>query len=424
MVYVFLDTNIFLHFNDFEQIDWPTLLNTKDKIIITFAPIVIDELDKHKYNKNQKISRRAKKLLAKIEQFIETPSLSSYEIKFISTRPSDSTFIASNLDRKEQDDSLLATIKEFSSQIVSDDKIVYVTNDVGPRLKSRTLNIETYKPSDEYLLASEPDETEQQNISLKKELNELKIRIPKVSLVFKNESNLISFKKEKFDYTKEEFILEKVKQNKSDYPYLKSADKDLYKNPGRAFASPLDTISDSQLERYNEELKKYYDDFENYIESMYNAFDFTNHSIELNLIIANNGTAPANDIDIEIHFPDGFELLSEDYLPTVNKKPKPPYKPKNSFDYEPMSLGSFFKPAPSVNLDNLNSSHPTIKKSNSYDVSYHVRELKHNQTFELEPLYARFIDIYEAKGFSIDYNLKISNVPTIIPGILNVKFEV
>ena len=66
MTYIFLDTNLFLHFQDFEQINWNDIIGTNDTINIALAPTVIDELDKHKYNANRKIQKWAKKITAQI----------------------------------------------------------------------------------------------------------------------------------------------------------------------------------------------------------------------------------------------------------------------------------------------------------------------------------------------------------------------
>ena len=46
MKYLFLDTNIFLHFQNFEQIPWGNLVDdTEFKIIV--SDIVAAEIDKH-----------------------------------------------------------------------------------------------------------------------------------------------------------------------------------------------------------------------------------------------------------------------------------------------------------------------------------------------------------------------------------------
>ena len=66
MKYIFLDTNIFIHFQFYEQISWQEIVGDEYKLII--APIVLDELDKHKTNPNKKIAGRVKSILPKIEQ--------------------------------------------------------------------------------------------------------------------------------------------------------------------------------------------------------------------------------------------------------------------------------------------------------------------------------------------------------------------
>ena len=54
MKYLFLDTNIFLHFINFEQIPWGNLVDDVDfKIIV--SDIVAGEIDKHKDGARGKI---------------------------------------------------------------------------------------------------------------------------------------------------------------------------------------------------------------------------------------------------------------------------------------------------------------------------------------------------------------------------------
>ena len=44
---VYLDTNIFLHYQPFDQINWPEVSNA-DSVIIVFPPVIIRELNTHK----------------------------------------------------------------------------------------------------------------------------------------------------------------------------------------------------------------------------------------------------------------------------------------------------------------------------------------------------------------------------------------
>ena len=429
MQYIFLDTNIFIHFVDFEQIDWTSITNSPDVIVITLAPIVIDELDKHKYNKNQRISRRVKKLLPKIESSFDNPEKLRYQIKLVETRPSEITFIENNLDKAEQDDSLLAAILEFKKKITNLDKIIYITNDVGPRLKAKSLNISVQKLNEEFLLPIEPDELEIKNLTLQKELHELKNKTPDVKLCFLDKSNLKIFKRENLEYSKEEFIKKEIELVKKETPFLvyNTLKKDIHKKPLLTFAKhTLFSLSESQVNDYNKELNEYFTKCENYANELFVAFDFRNHSIKIEFLLVNTGTAPAHDIDIEIHFPDGFELITENDLPMLKKKPIPPYKPKNITDYNfhinPIAR-SIINPASNFDMGSIKLNQPTIKKTNSYNVSYHLNSLKHNQNFELEPLYAKFNNIGSAKGFKIEYKLIISNLASQVVGQLNINLQ-
>ena len=57
MKYLFLDTNIFLHFINFEQIPWGNLVDdTEFKIIV--SDIVVGEIDKHKDGQEGKSKRK------------------------------------------------------------------------------------------------------------------------------------------------------------------------------------------------------------------------------------------------------------------------------------------------------------------------------------------------------------------------------
>lgn len=71
MKYLFLDTNIFLHFVDFEQIPWADLIGDSE-ITIVVSDIVAQEIDKHKDTAREKIQKRAKKISSKLaEVFLE-----------------------------------------------------------------------------------------------------------------------------------------------------------------------------------------------------------------------------------------------------------------------------------------------------------------------------------------------------------------
>ena len=210
-MYVFIDTNVFLHFVHFEQINWASVIERKDEITIVLAPTVIDELDKHKYNQNKKIARRAKKILPQIEAIIEGSQNSNYPLLYVSKKPAEETLAKLNLVKPEQDDLILATIVEFAT-LHNLENIAFVTNDVGPRLKSKSNNITAFKMPDQYLLPPEPDETEREIIELRRELSGLKNRLPVLKVLFNDGTELLAVQGRPNLLSQEAFIEKQMEQ--------------------------------------------------------------------------------------------------------------------------------------------------------------------------------------------------------------------
>ena len=80
MKYLFLDTNIFLHFEDFEEIPWNTIPGISDECCLCIAPTVLDELDDQKDNSKGKIQKRARKYSRKLYDIIMQSKSSKYKV--------------------------------------------------------------------------------------------------------------------------------------------------------------------------------------------------------------------------------------------------------------------------------------------------------------------------------------------------------
>ncbi|MGC5745621.1 PIN domain-containing protein [Chryseobacterium sp. NFX27] len=418
MNYVVLDTNIYIHFIDFDQIDWQNIINDKQDFTILIPPVIIDELDGHKYNKNPKISKRVKRILPKIEDLLcEQNAL--VKIQLISKRPAEYIFRENGLNRLEQDDCILASIIEFKEN-TTDDKVFYITYDTGPRLKAKTLSIDSLKIEDKYLLPIEPDEAEKKNKELEKELTKFKNLSPKIIFSFLDNEKFLKPKEKNNFKSKEEYISDCVEQIRNEYKYLQKASNVNSQENVIKFLGYL-ALSDEQIDSYNVDLDKFYKSYEEYFSSIYNRLTFQNDCIEINFKIQNSGTIPGNDIDIDLHFPDGFEILTEDQLPSILKKPTSPYKPKNRFDIKRTGFNlSIFNQTVKTPVIKTDLTSPNIKKTNSYNVTFHLQSLKHNQDFIFETLYLSYADRSKAKNFNIEYKIMIANYPDIVSGKLNV----
>ncbi|HMP30204.1 MAG TPA: hypothetical protein PKD85_11425, partial [Saprospiraceae bacterium] len=188
---------------------------------------------------------------------------------------------------------------------------------------------------------------------------------------------------------------------------------------------PSNVISEEDKEKYNTELLWFFKEYERYLLELFEYIIQKKLTIEINFELFNEGTIPAEDIDIHFHFPDGFDLYDDESYPSEPSPPEAPIKPRSLYDF---SMPQF----PSLNLYNnmldiskisSNVSSPTIKKTNSYDVDIHVTKLKHNKSVSLDKMYILFENYEKMKNFNVNYELKCSNVPNIVKGKLNILFE-
>ena len=86
MKYLVLDTNIYLHYKDFEQIDWKSLF--KDDVTICVPQRVIEEIDKHKDQSRGKLQKRARKLSARFSEILLQDAATKVPVEIMDNPPS------------------------------------------------------------------------------------------------------------------------------------------------------------------------------------------------------------------------------------------------------------------------------------------------------------------------------------------------
>src|SRR5205807_1116782 len=119
-VYCFLDTDVLMHFTDFDQADWGTFLNAK-QVYLVLPITVVRELNKHKDDGSKPgLQQRARNLLSKIAKLL----VGAYE----PVRIKEGVFLISvrkepriewstlELDENVQDDRILARILLFKEE--------------------------------------------------------------------------------------------------------------------------------------------------------------------------------------------------------------------------------------------------------------------------------------------------------------------
>jgi rRNA-processing protein FCF1 len=427
MKIVFVDTNIFLHFRSFEEINWLKICQAESCLLV-ISPIVIDELDKLKVSNDER-GKRARKVLKKIEECIETDSFKirdNVDIDIILQRPDKKTFITNTLNPEEQDNQLIASIIEYKTN-QKEANIFLCTYDTGFKLRSKQYGIEILKMPETYLLPEKDTGIEKQIKALIKENEILKSRIPKPLVLFENEENFIKIKMQQNDLDKNTFIKDKMSEVKAKYPYMKLHDNDeKYLNPMMIFQSSLITISDDQINEYNSSLDSFYAEYMDHLSLLYKYEVKVNHCIKIKLYLTNVGNVPTEDADIFFHFPDGFELIEEDKFEDPPTEPSPPSTPKTFFESTVirnsiLNMRPYFPSQNSTPLPKLNR--PSIRKTNSYEVHFKRESIKHGIKYPLDRLMAIYKNYSDMASFTIDYQIHAGNVPNPIMGKLNIIFE-
>jgi len=437
MKYIFLDTNIFLHFRFFVEIPWHSLFGDPYQIVL--APVVVDELDKHKRHQNGKIASRAKKVLARIESIVSDPD--SFPLQYLTKRPALETFKRLQLDRQEQDDCILAAIVEFGVNY-DDEEIIFISNDTGPRFRASSLGIRTGKLPESLQNPSEVSDEQKQIHKLVQENNKLKNAIPKISLTFEDGTTVFKGKLSPFQNPEEECIDHLYRDIVGKYQEMENEDLERKNQEineklnsvtnvmerlrllSQKNALGFNQITEEQVETYNRELNDFFTEYREYLKKDYKYNKLLSLKLPIDLRIRNEGNAPAVDIDIWLHFPDGFKLLNEDDFPDRPEKPIPPKKLTGKYDFDELNYPTFSSIHPFRNVANsipdINFNKPEIRETNSYEVDIHYQALKHFQSTPIDTLFVVYRSASEIINFAIDYKIIIGNVPEPIVGSLSV----
>jgi hypothetical protein len=437
--YVVVDTNTFLHFVGFDQIGWDDLFPGQ-MVALVICPQVIRELNRHKDTpRNPKMRDRATNALRKIQGWADSESpvslKDSVEVQF---RIYDASidFAAFRLVREVDDDHIIAVLIEMQSELPSN-PVVLLSKDIGLKLKARAQGFSVVSLPDSASLPEEILPSEKKIKELENQVKELQNIRPKLRLTFADGSSKVSLEFQRTVELSEANIAGSVAAIRNKYPKLveqKLADKADAVFPvlqGLARMNfELLQLTPKKIDEYNRSLDEFFSDYEQYLKDVRSFCEWERRTATLKIFLTNEGTCPADDIDIFMHFPDGFKLFDEDDYLEPPKEPKAPSKPRSALDQltSPVFVGGMGSIYHNHNLDLLarlpagpsNVGSPKIKRTNSYDVAVKVKKAKHGLIVELDAMYLTFDSFSTVQNFKIDYSIHASNLPKHFEGSLNV----
>jgi len=179
-VYIFPDTNIFLHFNFFTEIDWRKIVSAK-LVTLVIAPVVMKELDRHKYNQSsERLRKRAGKVTKRFAELLTTNAevRPGVHIQFERKEPQ-GEFEEFSLSRDSQDDHLIASVLAFQK---NQEIATLITDDLSLRVKAHQLNVNHVVLPESYRIQYEEDPSKKKLQNLRPKYQALKTGFPLLRL--------------------------------------------------------------------------------------------------------------------------------------------------------------------------------------------------------------------------------------------------
>lgn len=182
---VFVDTNCFLHLRDLKDLPWRKLFPGVSRICIAIAPVIVDELDRHKEDPSNRRRRdRARLALRDIDTASEATEVgmelraSDPSVRLIVPHGSPVDWTAfPSLDPARADDQLVAAAASFP-----DPQTALLSVDSGPRIKARRLKITAPTPPQDWRLPEQPDDPSRELAKVSEALHRLQATKPSLTV--------------------------------------------------------------------------------------------------------------------------------------------------------------------------------------------------------------------------------------------------
>jgi hypothetical protein len=397
-VHAFVDTNIRLHYLPLEQIDWRSVL-AAEAVVLHIAPIVTRELDHHKWGSNDRLRKRADRLLRADHAVLVSGSTKlreSVDISFDPTEPSEDTFTKYRLSQKSNDDHLLASVLEFRDANPGVDLIV-VAADFGLKVKAHHASVKAVALGDDVRLPEDPDDKDREIKRLREENDVLKHRVPRLKLAFIDASTHMKIRLPPPDDLEAEkrALRDAIRE---EHPYKPIKKKEPPKDdPWGVLASVADSsfsemgvdIDNRQNQAHNTALKKFFDKHDAYLDEDLDHKRRSARTVEVVLQVMNEGSGVADDVDAFI------EIKGVAHVFTEETRPNPPPEPQRHalLTYDMLSSSVTLADVLKQRDEPDHEDKPVVSESaDRWRVRFRVARVKQGLEAPLPAIYVELLD--------------------------------
>jgi hypothetical protein len=423
--HVFPDANVLLHFPAFDGLDWCNLCNAK-AVVLHIAQPVMRELNKVKDTAHSKaVRRRATNVQRTLKKFLNSSGVdaslsSNVAIHLESHSPLVREYLT--LDPTVADDALIAAVLTFRDSVCPD--VAVITDDSGLALvvKATEWKIEVIEPPSNLRLPPEQDNDEKERTRLLQRIRELEESRADLDLHFAGGGSLLNVSS-LIDNVDDD-ATSRLQTLREKYPKIPIPERP---KTGRAISASELTLAElvrsagdpsiiwNRDEQYNAALDRFFSKAEEVLR--HNA-GIKARTVRVDFEIVNNGPAPANDILAQIHFPDAAHPYKKENLSEILRSlPGLPENPSHarilprSLLDQPIIPRTAFEPNLSLSRTVFGPS-LSIRRVNSYEVSWKTSKLRQGHTETIEPLFVVFDG--SLFSFEVSYTVVADNSKEIV----------
>ena len=425
---LFFDTMAYLHFRPLDQVNL-TELGVDEPLTVVIPRITVRELDQIKNTgPSPKLRERARSRLKRVEQWTADGAVrEGVQVTYYSGLPSAEDLETLGLNPGWADDVLMGTVLRFMGERPGQE-VVLLTEDTGARLRASELGLDVRTMPEAWRLAETTDPLEAENAKLSRELERMRNARPALAVSFggyDEPTDHKTFHLRPAPADLDDALSRKLDELRLSYPKLDASGRGETKakpgTPAASIARAMTQVgpSEGEYERYNRDVDSFLKAYADYMREMWSLQTEFARTIRFKVEIMNLGSSPAEDVDVHLHFPDGFLLRGEDDLPYVPKEPRPPVKPRTLSEMLRLQVAVPDLYPPRMTIPNASLSSFSIRETNSYEVSDHFLRIKHGDKAGLPEMFVTFETYDSVASFNCEYIVRPANLPDPVEGKLH-----
>ncbi|TPG56353.1 hypothetical protein [Sphingomonas glacialis] len=404
---IIIDTNQVLHFQPIDQIDWCALTGCNHCTLV-ITPILLRELEQKKiFSPSATLKSRAARMIDFLVSKMVLPDPIELRPKvtlaFVVQEPA-IDFATHQLVREINDDHYIATAIERQN---AGRVTLIASNDGGMAMKLRSRAIRVLRLTDALRLPDEVEAGAKELRDAKLEIARLKSRQPKLSAAFRGGAS----KREIRNARAIEMGVPSLSKIRADHPLLPLPGEPSASNVGALSAyrsiSALGMPSRERIEQHNAALRSYYTLYERYLRELRQWTENLRLTATLHLILKNDGSATATNIDVTVNFPKTIFLSSVSERASEPVAPDAPAKP-NTLSALNTYVGNGARaiyPDYRAPLFNLYDGAAHIDENNPHSAQFSIEALKQKCSLELDDFFLLRAPDLTGKGAEIDVEI-------------------